>query len=136
MRQILNVVNRIGNTESELVQVRFKTLGTILRNGSPVQINKNDLVCLILRSPDLENSIRQASFFTPLRAIAVRTFVVLEMERVFEVFVTSQSPQARELYRSVHFQFLLHYPKERAGSARRWLFSRRIYSVLCYSPRM
>ena len=115
-RQILDIIKQSGNTESELVQVAFKSLATILRDGPSVQVKEKDLVFLIeLLSPDLEESTRQASVFTLLRAIGARKFVVPEiydlMEKVSEVAVTSQSPQVQELCRGVLLQFLLDYPQ-------------------------
>ena len=116
VRQILDIIKQTGNTESELVQVAFKSLATVLRDGPPVQVKEKDLVYLIeLLTPDLEDPTRQASIFTLLRAIVARKFVVPEiydlMEKVSEVAVTSQSPQVRELCRGVLLQFLLDYPQ-------------------------
>ena len=116
VRQILDIVKQAGNTESELVQVAFKSLATVLRDGPPVQVKEKDLVYLIeLLSPDLEDPTRQASVFTLLRASVARKFVVPEiydlMGKVSEVAVTSQSPQVQELCRGVLLQFLLDYPQ-------------------------
>jgi U3 small nucleolar RNA-associated protein 20 len=116
VRQILDIIKQAGNTESELVQVAFKSLAIILRDGPPVQVKEKDLVYLIeLLSPDLEEPTRQASIFTLLRAIVARKFVVPEiydlMEKVSEVAVTSQLPQVQELCRGVLLQFLLDYPQ-------------------------
>ena len=116
VRQILDIIKQAGNTESELVQVAFKSLATVLRDGPPVQVKEKDLVYLIeLLSPDLEEPTRQASIFTLLRAIVARKFVVPEiydlMGKVSEIAVTSQSPQVQELCRGVLLQFLLDYPQ-------------------------
>ncbi|PPQ91255.1 hypothetical protein CVT25_006372 [Psilocybe cyanescens] len=116
VQQILDIIKQTGNTESELVQVAFKSLGAILRDGPPVQVKEKDLVYLIeLLSPDLEEPSRQASVFTLLRAIITRKFIVPEiydlMEKVSEVSVTSQSTQVQELCRGVLLQFLLDYPQ-------------------------
>jgi U3 small nucleolar RNA-associated protein 20 len=116
VRQVLDIIKQAGNTESELVQVAFKSLATVLRDGPPVQVKEKDLVYLIeLLSPDLEEPTRQASVFTLLRAIVARKFVVPEiydlMGKVSEVAVTSQSPQVQELCRGVLLQFLLDYPQ-------------------------
>ena len=116
VRQILDIIKQTGNTESELVQVAFKSLATVLRDGPPVQVKEKDLVYLIeLLSPDLEEPTRQASVFTLLRAIVARKFVVPEiydlMGKVSEIAVTSQSPQVQELCRGVLLQFLLDYPQ-------------------------
>jgi U3 small nucleolar RNA-associated protein 20 len=116
VQQILDIIRQTGNTESELVQVAFKSLGMILRDGPPVQVKEKDLIYLIeLLSPDLEEPTRQASVFALLRAIVARKFVVPEiydlMAKVSEVAVTSQSPQVQELCRGVLLQFLLDYPQ-------------------------
>ena len=116
VRQILDIIKQTGNTESDLVQVAFKALATILRDGPLVQVKEKDLIYLIeLLSPDLEDHARQASVFTLLRAIVARKFIVPEiydlMEKVSEVSVTSQSPQVQELCRGVLLQFLLDYPQ-------------------------
>ncbi|KAL0955556.1 hypothetical protein HGRIS_001795 [Hohenbuehelia grisea] len=116
IRQILDVIKQAGNTESEVVQVAFKSLAGILRDGPTVHIQEQDLVYLLeLLSPDLEDHERQASVFTMLRAIVSRKFVVPEiydvMDKVSEVMVTSQSTQVQELCRGVLLQFLLDYPQ-------------------------
>lgn len=116
VRQIIDIVQQAGNTESEVVQVAFKSLATILRDGPAVQVKEKDLVYLLeLLSPDLEETTRQASVFMMLRAIIGRKFVVPEiydlMDKVSEIMVTSQSPQVQELCRGVLLQFLLDYPQ-------------------------
>ncbi|KAJ6608583.1 armadillo-type protein [Mycena sp. CBHHK59/15] len=116
VQQTIDIIKQAGSTESEVVQVALKSLATILRDGSSVQVKEKDLVYLLeLLSPDLEEPSRQASVFTMLRAIVARKFVVPEiydvMDKVSEIMVTSQSPQVQELCRSVLFQFLLDYPQ-------------------------
>ena len=116
VRQTIEIVKQAGNTDSELVQVTFKSLATVLRDGPPVQVKEKDLVFLLeLVTPDLEEPSRQASVFALLRAIVSRKFVVPEiydlMEKVSEISVVSQSPQVQELCRNVLLQFLLDYPQ-------------------------
>lgn len=116
VRQIIDIIKQAGNTESEVIQVAFKSLANILRDGPAVQVKEKDLVYLLeLLSPDLEEPSRQASVFTMLRAIVARKFVVPEiydiMDKVSEIMVTSQSPQVQELCRGVLLQFLLDYPQ-------------------------
>ncbi|KAF4598878.1 U3 snoRNP protein [Pleurotus pulmonarius] len=116
IRQVLDIIKRTGSTESEVVQVAFKSLATILRDGPAVHVQEKDLVYLLeLLGPDLEEPTRQASVFAMLRAIVGRKFVVPEiydaMDKVSEVMVTSQSAQVQELCRSVILQFLLDYPQ-------------------------
>ncbi|KAJ6576399.1 armadillo-type protein [Mycena vulgaris] len=116
VQQTIDIVKQAGNTESEVVQVAFKSLAVMLRDGPAVQVKEKDLVYLLeLLTPDLEEPSRQASVFTMLRAIVGRKFVVPEiydvMDKVADVMVTSQSPQVQELCRSVLLQFLLDYPQ-------------------------
>jgi len=118
VRQTLEIIQSAGgNTEAEVMQVALRSLSAILRDGpKQVQVKEKDLVFLLeLISPDLEDAAKQNTAFTTLRAIVSRKFVVPEiydlMERVSEVMVTSQSPQAQELCRGVLLQFLLDYPQ-------------------------
>ncbi|KDQ28426.1 hypothetical protein PLEOSDRAFT_1077268 [Pleurotus ostreatus PC15] len=116
IRQVLDIIKQTGSTESEVVQVAFKSLATILRDGPAVHVQEKDLVYLLeLLGPDLEEPTRQASVFAMLRAIVGRKFVVPEIydaiDKVSEVMVTSQSAQVQELCRSVILQFLLDYPQ-------------------------
>ncbi|KAF9479084.1 hypothetical protein BDN70DRAFT_879151 [Pholiota conissans] len=141
VRQILDIIKQTGNTESELVQIAFKSLATILRDGPPVQVKEKDLVYLIeLLSPDLEDHTRQASVFTLLRAIVSRKFVVPEiydlMEKVSEVSVTSQSPQVQELCRGVLLQFLLDYPQGKGRLRNQMAFFAKNLSYVHESGRM
>ncbi|KAJ7104174.1 armadillo-type protein, partial [Mycena belliarum] len=116
VQQTIDIVKQAGNTESEVVQVAFKSLAVMLRDGPAVQVKEKDLVYLLeLLTPDLEEPSRQASVFAMLRAIVGRKFVVPEiydvMTKVADIMVTSQSPQVQELCRSVLLQFLLDYPQ-------------------------
>ncbi|KAG5220004.1 U3 snoRNP protein [Salix suchowensis] len=47
IRQVLDIIKRTGSTESEVVQVAFKSLATILRDGPAVHIQEKDLVYLL-----------------------------------------------------------------------------------------
>ena len=140
VRQILDIIKQAGNTESELVQVAFKSLATILRDGPAVEVKEKDLVFLIeLLSPDLEEPSRQASVFTMLRAIVSRKFVVPEiydlMEKVSEIMVTSQSPQVQELCRGVLLQFLLDYPQGKGRLRKQITFLAKNLSYIHESGR-
>jgi U3 small nucleolar RNA-associated protein 20 len=116
VRQVLDIVQQAGNTESEVAQAALKALATIIRDSHNVHVKERDLVQLIeILSPDLEEPARQAAVFTMLRAIVSRKFVVPEiydmMDKVSEIMVTSQSLQVQELCRGVLLQFLLDYPQ-------------------------
>ncbi|KAF9524996.1 armadillo-type protein [Crepidotus variabilis] len=140
VQQTLDIIKQTGNTESELVQIAFKSLATILRDGPPVQVKEKDLVYLLeLLTPDLEEPNRQNSVFTLLRAIVARKFVVPEiydlMEKVSEVSVTSQSPQVQELCRGVLLQFLLDYPQGKGRLRNQMTFFAKNLSYVHQSGR-
>jgi U3 small nucleolar RNA-associated protein 20 len=140
VQQILDIIKQAGNTESELVQVAFKSLATVLRDGPPVEVKEKDLVFLIeLLSPDLEEPTRQASIFALLRAIVARKFVVPEiydlMGKVSEIAVTSHSPQVQELCRGVLLQFLLDYPQGKGRLRNQMAFFAKNLSYVYESGR-
>ena len=140
VRQILDIIKQTGNTESELVQVAFKSLATVLRDGPPVKVKEKELVFLIeLLSPDLEEPTHQASIFALLRAIVARKFVVPEiydlMGKVSEIAVTSQSPQVQELCRGVLLQFLLDYPQGKGRLRNQMAFFAKNLSYVYESGR-
>ena len=116
VHQILDIVRRTGNTESDVVQAAFKSLAVMIRDCPNAQIKEKDLVYLLgLLSPDLEEPERQLSVLTMLRAIVARKFVVPEiydlMDKVSEIMVTNQSPHVQEHCRLVFLLFLLDYPQ-------------------------
>ncbi|KAK7030946.1 U3 snoRNP protein [Paramarasmius palmivorus] len=117
IRQILEIIRRIGSTESDVAQTALKTLAVCIRDGTAkVDVKEKDLTFLLeIITPDLEEPSRQAAVFQMLRAIMSRKFVVPEiydlMEKVSEVMVTNQSTSVQELCRSVLLQFLLDYPQ-------------------------
>ena len=140
VQQVLDIIKQAGNTESELVQVAFKSLATVLRDGPPVEVKEKDLVFLIeLLSPDLEDPTRQASIFALLRAIVARKFIVPEiydlMGKVSEIAVTSQSPQVQELCRGVLLQFLLDYPQGKGRLRNQMAFFAKNLSYVYESGR-
>ncbi|KAF9222298.1 hypothetical protein BS17DRAFT_735750 [Gyrodon lividus] len=115
-RQILTIIRSVGSAESEVAQIGFRALATILRECPTSNVKENDLLFLLeLLAPDLEEPSRQASVFALLRAIVSRQLVVPElydlMTTVSSILVTSQSPHTRESARSLLLQFLLDYPQ-------------------------
>ncbi|KAG6897519.1 hypothetical protein C0992_000745 [Termitomyces sp. T32_za158] len=140
VRQIFDIVQQIGNTDSEVVQVALKSLAIILRDGTSVQVKEKDLVYLLqLLAPDLEVPERQISSFAMLRAIIARKFVVPEiydlMDNVSEIMVTSQSPQVQELSRGVLLQFLLDYPQGKGRLRKQMTFFTKNLSYVHESGR-
>ncbi|KAG6860769.1 hypothetical protein C0995_007801 [Termitomyces sp. Mi166 len=140
VRQIIDIIQQTGSTDSEVVQVAFKSLATILRDGPSVQVKEKDLVYLLeLLAPDLEDPERQVSSFALLRAIVARKFVVPEiydlMDKVSEIMVTSQSPQVQELCRGVLLQFLLDYPQGKGRLRKQMTFFTKNLSYVHESGR-
>lgn len=138
--QMIDIIRQTGNTESEIVQVAFKSLATILRDFPGAQVKEKDLIFLLeLLTPDLEEHERQAAVFTMLRAIVARKFVVPEiydiMDKVAEIMVTNQSPQVQELCRGVLLQFLLDYPQGKGRLRNQMAFFAKNLSYVYESGR-
>lgn len=119
VKQMLNIVQRSGSTESELAQSSLKTLAIVIRDCKSATLREDQLTELLqLIGPDLEEADRQATLFQVLRAIMSRKFVAPEiydlMEKVAEILVTNQSSGIREVCRAVYLQFLLDYPQGRS----------------------
>ncbi|GAA5897320.1 hypothetical protein JCM6882_001857 [Rhodosporidiobolus microsporus] len=118
VKQMLNVVERAGSTESELAQSALRTLSTVIRDCKSASLSEKQLTALLeLIGPDLEEADRQATLFQVLRAIMSRKFVAPEiydlMNKIAEMLVTNQSSNVREVCRAIYLQFLLDYPQGR-----------------------
>ncbi|GAA5994163.1 hypothetical protein JCM5350_006337 [Sporobolomyces pararoseus] len=118
VKQMMNVVERSGSTESELAQSALRTLATVIRDCKTVVLKEKQLTSLLeLIAPDIEEADRQATLFQLLRAIMSRKFVAPEiydlMDKVAEMLVTNQSTNVREVCRAIYLQFLLDYPQGR-----------------------
>ncbi|BGP12578.1 hypothetical protein JCM10213_004835 [Rhodosporidiobolus nylandii] len=118
VKQMLNVVERAGSTESELAQSALRTLSTVIRDCKSATLSEKQLTALLeLIGPDLEEADRQATLFQLLRAIMSRKFVAPEiydlMNKIAEMLVTNQSSNVREVCRAIYLQFLLDYPQGR-----------------------
>ncbi|GAA6006564.1 hypothetical protein JCM10207_004975 [Rhodosporidiobolus poonsookiae] len=118
VKQMINVVERAGSTESELAQSALRTLATVIRDCKGASLSEKQLTSLLeLIGPDLEEADRQGTLFQLLRAIMSRKFVAPEiydlMNKVAEMLVTNQSSNVRDVCRAVYLQFLLDYPQGR-----------------------
>jgi U3 small nucleolar RNA-associated protein 20 len=138
--QMIGIIRQLGNTESGIVQVAFRSLAAILRDFPSAQVKEKDLIFLLeLLTPDLEEHDRQAAVFTVLRAIVARKLVVPEiydiMDKVGEIMVTSQSAQVQELCRSVLLQFLLDYPQGKGRLRNQMAFFAKNLSYIYESGR-
>ncbi|SCV68516.1 BQ2448_637 [Microbotryum intermedium] len=118
LKQMINIVQRSGSTESDLAQSTLRTLAGLIRDCKAVSLRENQLTTLLqLIGPDLEEADRQGTLFQLLRSIMSRKFVAPEiydlMDKVAEMLVTNQSSGVREVCRSIYLQFLLDYPQGR-----------------------
>ncbi|SCZ90492.1 BZ3500_MvSof-1268-A1-R1_Chr1-3g02022 [Microbotryum saponariae] len=118
LKQMINIVQRSGSTESDLAQSTLRTLAGLIRDCKTVSLREDQLTVLLqLIGPDLEEADRQGTLFQLLRSIMARKFVAPEiydlMDKVAEMLVTNQSSGVREVCRSIYLQFLLDYPQGR-----------------------
>ena len=113
----LKLISRATSTTTDTVQSCFKLMTVILRDckSKEISLKEKQLVSLItLLRPDLEESDRQNTTFSLVRAIVTRKLmapVIYDlMDDISRIMLTSQTPQIRELCRFVLLQFLLDYP--------------------------
>ncbi|KAK4055206.1 U3 snoRNP protein [Microbotryomycetes sp. JL201] len=141
VKQMLNIVQRSGSTESELTQSTLRTLAIVIRDIKTATLKDEQLTELLnLIAPDLEEADRQATLFQLLRAIMSRKFVTPEiydlMDKVAEVLVTNQSSNVREICRSIYLQFLLDYPQGRGRLRQSLTFLAKNLSFVYESGRL
>jgi U3 small nucleolar RNA-associated protein 20 len=140
VRQMMKILEDSGNTESEVAQASLKALSTIIRDCPSSQFREKDLVRLLeIITPDMEETARQSSVFSMLRAIVSRKFVVPEiydvMDRVAEIMVTNQSSQVQETCRAIMLQFLLDYPQGKGRLTNQMTFLAKNLSYVHESGR-
>ncbi|GAA5834879.1 hypothetical protein JCM11251_002051 [Rhodosporidiobolus azoricus] len=141
VKQMLNVVERAGSTESELAQSALRTLSTVIRDCKSASLSEKQLTSLLeLIGPDLEEADRQATLFQVLRAIMSRKFVAPEiydlMNKIAEMLVTNQSSNVREICRAIYLQFLLDYPQGRGRLSESLAFLAKNLSYTYESGRL
>lgn len=120
--EALRIIKAAVSTNSELAQAALKLISAIIRERRSIAVKEKDLAYLLKRlKPDLEEPDRQGVTFNFLKAVMTRKIVITEVYEVLDsvaaMMVTNHTKTARDLARSVYFQFLMEYPqgKERLG---------------------
>lgn len=104
------------STNSELAQAALKLVSAVLRERRAIEFKEMDLAYLLQRLIlDLEEPDRKGVVFNFIKAVLARKVVIAEVYEVLDsvaaIMVTNQTRAARELARSVYFQFLMEYPQ-------------------------
>jgi len=92
VQQILDINKQAGNTESELVQVAFKSLATVLRDGPPVEVKEKDLVFLI---PIWKNQHVKRPFLPFCEPLLPASLSYRKFTTLWGRYPRSQSPVSR-----------------------------------------
>ncbi|KIO30035.1 hypothetical protein M407DRAFT_225741 [Tulasnella calospora MUT 4182] len=119
VKQIMSIIQRSGNTESEVAQTGLKTIATVLDSCPDAEVKESDLTLLLsLIQSDLEETGRQDAPFSLLRSILTRKLLVPEvydtMDRVAEMMVTNQSSKTQGFCRDLYYIFVTDYPQGKA----------------------
>ena len=114
--EAVKIVKNSISTNSELSQAALKLISAVLRERRNVPIKDSDVAYLLARlKPDLDEPDRQGVTFGFLKAIMSRTIMVPEVYEVSDsvaaMMVMNQTRGARDLARTVYFQFLMEYPQ-------------------------
>ncbi|MCJ1471009.1 U3 snoRNP protein [Pseudocyphellaria aurata] len=112
---------------SELAQAALKLVSAILRERREVEFKEIDLAHILQRLiPDLEEPDRQGVVFSFIKAIMARKVVIAEVYEVLDlvaaIMVTNQTKCARDMARSVYFQFLMDYPQGKTRFSKQLAF--------------
>ncbi|KAG9021454.1 U3 snoRNP protein [Tulasnella sp. UAMH 9824] len=115
----MSIIQRSGNTESEVAQTALKTMATVLDSCPDAEVKESDLTLLLsLIQSDLEETGRQDAPFSLLRSILTRKLLVPEvydtMDRVAEMMVTNQSSKTQGFCRDLYHIFVTDYPQGKA----------------------
>ena len=115
------------STSSELAQAALKLVSAVLRERRAIEFKEMDLAYLLQRLiPDLEEPDRKGVVFNFIKAVMARKVVIAEVYEVLDsvaaIMVTNQTRAARELARSVYFQFLMEYPQGKSRFSKQLAF--------------
>lgn len=116
IRQCVKIFKALVSTNSELAQAALKLVSGILRERRTIEIKEYDLAYLLKRLlPDLEEPDRQGVVFNFLKAVLGRKVIITEVYEVLDtvatIMVTNQTKAARDMARTVYFQFIMEYPQ-------------------------
>ncbi|KAI9835282.1 MAG: hypothetical protein M1819_002426 [Sarea resinae] len=114
--EAVRIIKASHTTNTEIAQAALKLVSAILRERREVVVKETDLAYLLKRvKPDLDEPDRQGVTFNFLKSVMGRRIVIAEvyevMDRVAEIMVTNQTRSARDLARTVYFQFIMEYPQ-------------------------
>lgn len=115
------------STNSELAQAALKLVSAILRERRAIGFKEKDLAYLLQRLiTDLQEPDRQGVVFNFIKAIMARKVVIAEVYEILDsvaaMMVTNQTNGARDLARSVYFQFLMEYPQGKTRFSKQLAF--------------
>jgi len=115
----VKIMKAATSVSSELAQAALKLVSAVLRERHHMEIRESDLAYLLKRLiPDLEEPDRQGVCFAFVKAVLARKVVITEvyetMDTVATIMVTNHTKGARDLSRSVYFQFMMEYPQSKA----------------------
>lgn len=119
--QAVKLVKDTISTNTELAQASLKLVSAVLRERRNVEVKESELAYLLTRlKSDLDEPDRQGVTFNFLKAVVARRVMIPEvydvLDSVAAMMVTNQTQGARDLARSLYFQFILNYPQ----SKERW----------------
>lgn len=125
--ECVKIFKTIVSTHSELAQAALKLVSAILRERKTVQIREIDIAYLLKRLlPDLEMPDRQGGVFSFLKAVLSRKIIITEIYEILDtvatIMVTNQTKAARDLARTVYFQFLMEYPQGKSRFSKQLSF--------------
>ena len=123
----VKIIKAATDINSELAQAALKLISAILRERRHIEVRESDLAYLLKRLvPDLEEPNRQGVVFGFLRALLARKVLLTEvydvMDTVATIMITNHTKGARDLARSVYFQFIVDYPQGKGRFAKQLTF--------------
>ena len=123
----VRIIKGSTSTNTEHAQAALKLVSAVLRERRCIEIRETDLAYLLKRLiPDMEEPDRQGVVFGFLKAVLARKVVITEVYEVIDtvatIMVTNQTKGARDLARSVYFQFIMDYPQGKSRFAKQLSF--------------
>lgn len=130
IRHCVKIFKASVSTSSELAQAALKLVSAILRERRTIVVKELDLAYLLKRLlPDLEEPDRQGVVFNFLKAVLGRKVIIAEVYEVLDtvatIMVTNQTKAARDMARSVYFQFIMEYPQGKGRFSKQLSFLAR-----------
>ena len=114
--EAVKIIRDTTSTSTEIAQAALKMISAILHERQEVAIKETQIAYLLKRlRPDLEEPDRQGVTFNFLKAVLTRKIIITEVYEVLDIvaamMVTNHTRSARDLARSVYFQFIINYPQ-------------------------